>query len=274
MKALLNLLMLLGCGYGVIVLLIFFMQSHLVYFPHIGREMIATPGQIGLSYETVEIITDDGETLHGWFVPAPDATGTVLFLHGNAGNISHRLDYLTMFRAFGLNTLIFDYRGYGKSSGTPSESGTYADADAAWQYLTGIKGVRPDRVVLYGESLGGAIAARLAADNNPAILVLASTFTSVPDLAETIYPFLPVRLIARFEYNTLAYLKSVSCPVFVAHSPDDDIVPFSHGQRLYQAAAEPKHFLALSDGHNDGFIAMRQEWIDVLGTFINTNLKH
>ncbi|MDR4513357.1 alpha/beta hydrolase [Nitrosomonas sp.] len=273
MKVMFNLLIVLGCGYGIVILLIFFLQSHLIYFPHIGREIIATPGQIGLNYENVEINTEDGETLHGWFVQAPDAVGTVLFLHGNAGNVSHRLEYLSMFHALRLNILIFDYRGYGQSSGTPSEVGTYVDADAAWLYLTDMRGIEPGKVVLFGESLGGAIAARLAAYYSPAILVLASTFTSVPELAETIYPFLPVRWIARFDYNTLEYLKSVTCPVFVTHSPDDEIVPFSHGQRLFHVAAEPKQFLTLSDGHNEGFIAMRDEWIDVLKTFIHNHLK-
>ncbi|SEQ76804.1 hypothetical protein SAMN05421690_100187 [Nitrosomonas sp. Nm51] len=273
MKTMFSLLIVLGCGYGVIVLLIFFTQSRLIYFPHVGREIVATPSQIGLNYETVAINTGDGETLDGWFVPVPDALGTVLFLHGNAGNISHRLEYLSMFHALGLNTMIFDYRGYGQSTGVPTEDGTYADADAAWLYLTGTRSIESDRIVLYGESLGGAVAARLAAHNNPAILVLASTFTSVPELAETIYPFLPVRWISRFDYNTLEYLKSVSCPVFVAHSPDDEIVPFLHGQRLFSAAAEPKQFLTLSDGHNDGFIAMRDEWIEILSAFISNHLK-
>ena len=273
MKILLNVLIVLVSVYLAIVLLVFSLQPYLIYFPQTGRDIATTPEQIGLMYESIEFKTRDEKILHGWFVPAPDAEGAVLFFHGNAGNISHRLDYLPMFRALKLNTFIFDYRGYGQSSGTPSEAGTYDDAIAAWEYLTEIKGIEPQQIVLYGESLGGAVAAWLAAQKKPAMLVLASVFTSVPDLAETIYPFLPVRRIARFEYNTLKYLDSVNCPVFVAHSPHDEIVPFSHGQRLFHTAAEPKQFLILANGHNDGFIFMRREWINSLASFIATHLK-
>ncbi|MCP5244538.1 MAG: alpha/beta hydrolase [Burkholderiales bacterium] len=273
MKLLFSLIIAFSTVYLAIVLLVYFAQSHLIYFPQTGREIVATPEQVGLRYESINIRTNDEETLHGWFIPAPDAIGTVLFFHGNAGNISHRLDYLQMFSALKLNTFIFDYRGYGQSSGTPTEIGTYSDAIAAWKYLTEVKGIAPQEIVLFGESLGGAIATWLAAQKNSALLVLASTFTSVPDLAVTIYPFLPVRWIARVNYSTLEYLQSVNCPVLIAHSPDDEIVPFSHGQRLFHTAANPKDFLMLSNGHNDGVIFMRDEWIEKLTFFIQTNLK-
>lgn len=272
MKMLFNLVITIVGVYLVFVLLVFFLQPHLIYFPQTGRDIVATPDQVGLSYESVEINTNDAETLHGWFVPVPDAVGTVLFFHGNAGNISHRLDFLPMFQKLKLNTFIFDYRGYGQSSGVPSETGTYNDAMAAWEYLTEERRVSPSEIVLYGESLGGAVAAWLAAQTKPAMLVLASVFTSVPELAANIYPYLPVRTIARFEYNTLEYLNAVDCPVFVAHSPQDEIVPFAHGERLFQAAAEPKQFLMLSNGHNDGFIFMREEWINSLDSFVTNHL--
>ena len=133
----------------------------------------------------------------------------MLFFHGNAGNISQRINYLSMFKRLGYNTLLFDYRGYGQSSGVPSESGTYLDAQAGWRYLTEIQNISPERIILFGESLGGAVAAWLAAREKPGLLVLASTFTSVPNLAAQIYPFLPVRWITRFHYNTLESLQSV-----------------------------------------------------------------
>jgi uncharacterized protein len=275
MRMLFNLTITVAFFYIVLVLLVFWGQSRLIYFPEIGREIVTTPDQIGLAYESIEISTTDHQTLHSWFVPAAEAKGTVLFFHGNAGNISHRLDYLSMFNRLGYNTLIFDYRGYGQSSGKPSESGTYLDAAAAWRYLTEVKEIVPSSVMLFGESLGGAVAAWLAAREKPGMLVLASVFTSVPDLATQIYPFLPVRQIARYEYNTLENLRSVSCPVFVAHSPQDEIVPFVHGQDLFQIASEPKQFLTLQGGHNDGFIFMREEWVMLLGAFMRTNLiKH
>ncbi len=274
-RMLLNLAIMAATTYVALLLLVFFAQSHLIYFPEIGRDLIATPEQVGLVYESVEITTADNETLHGWFMPAPAATaakGTVLFFHGNAGNISYRLDYLAMLVGLGYDTFIFDYRGYGRSSGSPSESGTHLDAQAAWHYLTVTKGVPSARVVLFGESLGGAVAAWLAAHEKPGALVLASTFTSVPDMAAKIYPFLPTRLLSRFEYNTLEYLRSVTCPVFIAHSPQDDIVPFEQGRALFQAAPEPKQFLELQGGHNDGFIFMQKPWIKALADFIGANL--
>lgn len=274
MRWLLNLSITAVIAYAVLLLLLFFAQSRLIYFPE--SDLIATPEQVGLTYESVEITTTDNETLHGWFVPAPAANadkGTVLFFHGNAGNISHRINYLAMLAELGYATFIFDYRGYGRSSGSPSESGTYLDAQAAWRYLTETKGIPSGRVVLFGESLGGAVAAWLAAREKPGALVLASTFTSVPDVAAKIYPFLPVRLLSRFEYNTLQYLRSVTCPVFVAHSPQDEIVPFAHGRALFQVAPEPKQFLELQGGHNDGFIFMRTSWVRTLGEFVDANLN-
>ena len=272
MRMLLNLAIMILSAYALLAAVLFFAQSHLVYFPQMGREHIATPEQQGLPYESVDIPTSDGQTLHAWFVPAEDATGTVLFFHGNAGNISHRIDYLSMFHGMGYQTFIFDYRGYGQSSGSPSESGTYIDAQAAWDYLVKEKGIRPGRIALFGESLGGAVAAWLAVRERPALLVLASTFTSVPDLAAKIYPYLPVRLLSRFNYNAFEYLQSVACPVLVAHSPQDEIVPFAHGRALYEAAPEPKEFLELQGGHNEGFIFTREVWVLALTKFMDSSL--
>jgi fermentation-respiration switch protein FrsA (DUF1100 family) len=254
------------------VLMIFFSQASLIYYPETGKNLISTPDYVGLAYEPVEISTTDGENLHGWFVPAPSANGTVLFFHGNAGNISHRMEYLLMFHRLGYNTFIFDYRGYGHSTGSPSESGTYLDAQAAWRYLADARSIPPPRIVLFGESLGGSVAAWLAINEKPGALVLASAFTSVPDMAAKIYPFLPVRLLSRFDYNTLEYLQSVNCPVFIAHSPQDEIVPFAHGRTLYEAASEPKRFLELQGGHNSGFIFMQEDWVKALGEFMGTHL--
>ncbi|MDP1559441.1 MAG: alpha/beta hydrolase [Nitrosomonas sp.] len=272
MRMLFNLVITVAIIYLLLVLLVFLGQARLIYFPEPEREIVITPDQVGLSYEPVAITTTDGETLHGWFVPAQKTKATILFFHGNAGNISHRIEYLPMFHRLGYNTFIFDYRGYGQSSGLPSEVGTYLDAMAAWDYLIEVKKIMPSRIVLFGESLGGAVAAWLAAREKPGALVLASVFTSVPDLAEQIYPFLPVRLIARINYPTIDYLQSVTGPVLVAHSPQDEIVPFAHGQNLYRAASEPKQFLTLQGGHNNGFIFMRESWINALSTFVGESL--
>ncbi|HRB97738.1 MAG TPA: alpha/beta hydrolase [Nitrosomonas sp.] len=267
-----NLLITLVVVYLIVVFLVYAGQSRLIYFPEIEQEISNKPSAIGLDYTSVNMATADGERLHGWWVSVPDAKGTVLFFHGNAGNISQRINYLTMFKRLGYNTLLFDYRGYGQSSGVPSESGTYLDAQAGWRYLTEIQNISPERIILFGESLGGAVAAWLAAREKPGLLVLASTFTSVPNLAAQIYPFLPVRWITRFHYNTLESLQSVTCPVFIAHSPEDEIIPFEHGQQLFQAASAPKQFLSLEGGHNIGFIFMQPAWIKSLGAFMDANL--
>jgi len=263
-----ELLIPLGIAYGAVLVLVYLFQSHLVFFPGTGREAVVTPKSYGLRYESVAIRTADGETLDAWWVPAENARGTVLFFHGNAGNISHRVDYLQMFHRLRYSTLIVDYRGYGKSTGTPSEAGTYRDAEAAWEHLRHARLASPQAIVIAGESLGAAVATRLAAEVEPRAVLLFSTFTSVTDLGAQVYWFLPVRLLSRIGYDNAANLKRVRAPVFIAHSRDDDIVPFAHGRRLFEAAGEPKTFLEMSGGHNDGFIFTRPEWVAELGVFL------
>jgi len=269
MRLMWHILGILAAAYGGLALVLYFFQARLVFYPEIGREMIATPGQAGLPYQDIQLTTGDGLNLHGWYIPAPQPRGTVLFLHGNAGNISHRLDSLQMFHRLGYSTLIFDYRGYGNNGGTPTEQGTYRDAEAAWRYLTEQRHIPSCRIVLFGESLGGAVASWLAVRQQPAALVIASGFTSVPDLARHFYPFLPVRWLARIRYDTRENLRAVAVPVLIAHSPEDEIVPFEHGRALFAAANPPKRFLELAGGHNDGFIFMRESWVKALGDFLD-----
>ncbi len=265
-----NFLILLALGYAALVALVYFFQPRLVYFPQVSREIAATPLAYGLAFEPVTVATADGEKLAAWWVPHERAGGTVLIFHGNAGNISHRLDYLTMFHRLGYSSFIVDYRGYGRSTGSPSEEGTYRDAEAAWRWLTNERGVAPGDIVVFGESLGGAVAAWLATRVKPRALVLASTFTSVPDLGAQVYPFLPVRLISRFSYDSREAIKAIKAPILIAHSRDDDIVPFAHGKALYETAGEPKQFLEMRGGHNDGFIFTRPEWIAQLSAFLES----
>ena len=264
-----NVLISVVLAYAAVVALVFFFQARLVYYPGIGREVSVTPQAYGLAFEAAEIRTADGETLHGWWVPAYNARGTVLFLHGNAGNISHRLDYLLMFSRLGYSSFIIDYRGYGRSTGSPSEEGTYRDAEAAWDYLRQARTVRQQDLVIVGESLGGGVATWLAAKVPPRALVLLSTFTSVNDLGSEIYWFLPVRLINRIRYDNLRNLELISAPLFVAHSRDDEIVPFAHGRRLFDAARGPKDFLEMRGGHNEGLVFTRKEWTAQLGSFLD-----
>jgi uncharacterized protein len=258
----------LALGYAALVLLVFVFQARLIYFPEIGRNVPATPLAIGLPFEEVQLEAAPDVRLHGWFVPRRDAKGVALIFHGNAGNIGLRLDWLRMFHDLGYASLIVDYRGYGRSTGVPSERGTYEDASAAWDHLTRARGWQPGDIVLVGESLGGAVAAELAARTSPRALVIQSVFTSVPDLAGQIYWFLPVRLISRFSYDTRAYLQSVTAPILIAHSPEDEIIPFAHGRALFEQASEPKTFVELRGGHNEGFLFVRREWVEALGAFL------
>jgi hypothetical protein len=255
-----------------LALYMFVFQAQFVYFP--SRDIEATPAQVGLEFETVCIATADGEQIHAWFVPCQAQRGTVLFCHGNGGNISHRLDNLLILNKMGFSVLLFDYRGYGQSSGRPSEHGTYADAQAAWDYLTRQRGLSPDTIVLHGQSLGGAVAAWLAARTAPAALVLESAFTSMPDAGRDVYPYLPVRLLCRFRYATARQLETVRCPVIVIHSRDDEIVDFRHGQALFRAAPEPKRFVEITGSHNDGFLASGERYCRALDEALHALMPH
>lgn len=255
------------CSYIGFMGLIFLLQPRFIYFP--DRGIYETPDRAGLSYEAVSFEAADGVKLSGWFVPAERSRGVVLFCHGNAGNITHRLASILIFHRLGLSTFIFDYRGYGASEGKPSEKGTYLDAEAAWRYLTEKRNLPPTGIVLFGRSLGGAIAARLAQDHRPKALIVESTFISVPDIAANLYPFLPVRLLSRFDYNAREYIKRVDCPVLVIHSTGDDIIPFAHGRRLFEAAKEPKEFLEITGTHNDGFVTSAKIYEEGLDAFIS-----
>ncbi len=263
-----------GAGYGMLLVGVFLFQAKLVYFP--VAEVRATPAHAGLPFEEVWISSGNGEArLHGWYVPAASAHPTVLFLHGNGGNIAHRLDSLRIFHQLGLNTLIFDYRGYGRSSGAPSEHGTYVDAQSAWGYLTGVRGIPADRIVIFGRSLGGAVGVWLAERTSARALIIESGFTSIPDLAAHHYPFLPSRWLARYSYDSVARLPNVRIPTFVVHSRNDEIIPFEHGQRLFAAAVEPKQFLEIRGDHNSGFLHSGEHYVGGLGNFLDTlNTQH
>ena len=272
MEILLKLLASGGAAYAALLAALFAFQGTMLYFPGPGRESPRTPAELGLAYEAVWLTTEDGVRIAAWYIPAAAARGVVLLAHGNAGSIAQRVDYAPLFQRLGYSLLLVEYRGYGRSEGQPSEAGTYADARAAWRYLVQERGYAPPRIVLAGESLGGAVAAQLATEESPGALVLASTFVSVPELAAELYRWLPARQLARYRYDTLGALSRVSCPVFIAHSPQDDIVPFHHAEQLFAAAREPKAFLQLAGGHNAAFLFSRPEWGDALGRFLSEHL--
>ncbi len=246
----------LAIAYVVFLLLLYFNQSQLIYRP--SREVVNTPKTVGLDYQDVQLVTQDQVKLSAWFVPArnKDTIGkaVILYCHGNGGNISNRLSYLPIFHSENLATFIFDYRGYGHSEGIPTETGTYADVEAAWQYLTVTKQIPAHKIIIYGESLGGAIATYIAQKHQVGGLILASTFTAITDRAAELYPFFPIRWISIFSYNSLERMPTIKTPVLVIHSIEDRIVPFHHGQALYEAANQPKMFVQIQGDHNNGFI--------------------
>ena len=266
-----GLLMAIAATYAAVCAALYVFQDRMLFLPGIpGREITATPAALGLPFEEISLTAADGVRLHGWWVPARDARLTLLHFHGNAGNIGHRLELLEVFHGAGLNVLLFDYRGYGRSDGVPREAGLYLDAEAAWNHLTQARGLSPASIVIHGQSMGGAVAAHLAARVPAAALVLESAFTSAPDVGADLYPWLPVRLLARLKLDTRAELARVKCRVLVVHSRDDEIIPFAHGEALHAAAHEPKHFVALAGDHNSGFWVSRETytraWRDLLAS--------
>ena len=240
-------------SYGAIVGLAFAFQDQLLFQP--SSRLLATPDDAGMPYETVHLDTEDGETLHGWWIPAPDvsretspgapAEHTLLFFHGNAGNISGRLESVQQFHQLGINVLIVDYRGYGQSTGSPSEAGIYRDAAACWRYLTGTQGVAPQKIIVFGRSMGGGAATWLAAREQPGGVILESVFTNVSDIGAHHYPFLPVRALSTNQFDNKSRVDEIEAPTLFIHSREDRIVPFTLGRQVYEAAAEPKQFLEI-----------------------------
>jgi len=229
-----------------------------IYFPM--QRMLATPAEAGLAFEEVSFAASDGVKLHGWYLPRADAKLTALFCHGNAGNVSDRVEKLVILHSLGVNVFIFDYRGYGRSEGRPSEQGTYRDALAAYEWLRAQKKTEPRQIVLYGESLGCAMAVEVATQHDVGGVVLESAFTNVPDMARAIYPIIPLHLFCHYRYDSLAKLGRVKAPVLIFHSREDEIVPFQHGQRLFAAAPEPKRFVELRGDHNGGFAVSEETY--------------
>lgn len=230
-------------------------EEKLIYFP--SSDLDATPAALGLEHEELLLVSPPGVRLHGWFLPARKDGGrfTVLVCHGNAGNISHRLERaLSMHQELGADVLLFDYRGFGRSEGNPDENGTYEDALSAYRYLADDRGVEPERIVLFGESLGAAVAVELSSRVPAGALVLESPFTSIPAMARVTYPFLPAFWV-RTKYDNLGKIGGLSIPLLVIHGTRDETVPFAQGQQLFGAAREPKRFLGVEGaGHTDSSI--------------------
>jgi len=250
---------------------LYFNQSKYVYFP--TSDIVATPSDSGLFYEDLMLKTSDGIKISAWYIHAENSKATLLFFHGNGGNISYRIEFIEMFYSLNISTFIIDYRGYGKSEGSPTEEGTYLDSEAAWDYLVNEKNTDPSSIVIYGKSLGGPIAARLAEKHNPAALILDSTFTSTKDIAVKLYPFLPVKKFFKFEYDTVRYLKCVDCPILIIHSIDDNYIPFSHAEKLFDTVDGEKELVETRGDHNASFMISRQIYKNSIGNILKVLTK-
>lgn len=254
--------------YVLLALVVYLMQARMLYLPNVpGRSLDRTPADIGANYRDVSIQASDGVTLHGWYIHG-SGDRVLLFFHGNAGNISHRLESIRQFLQLGLSVLIIDYRGYGQSEGRTTEQGIYRDAEAAWHYLTGALDTPANRIIVFGRSMGASAAAWLAANHRPLALIVESSFTSVPDIAGEYYPWLPVRWLSRLRHSAKEFVRDTDSPILVIHSRDDEIVPFHHGESIFGAANEPRSFVEIRGTHNDAFLRDEQTYLSGLRSFL------
>jgi fermentation-respiration switch protein FrsA (DUF1100 family) len=251
--------------YAIIGVSLYLFQGRMVYHP--GNDIFRLPSEEGIDFEDLDLHTPDGLTLNAWYIPNKDAEKTVLFCHGNAGTLSSRMDTIKLFHEMGFSLFIFDYRGYGISEGTPSESGTYIDTETALNYMFEELNIPLHDIIIWGRSLGGPIAAEIAQNRKFYACVLESTFTSIIDMAKSRFKLFPSPLLARFHYATIDYIKNIKIPILIVHSPDDEIIPYQMGKRLFEAASEPKKFLQLHGDHNNTYFDSIDEYKKGLNEF-------
>jgi len=263
-KGLVVALVVLGLLYAGLV----FGESRFIYFP--ARTLAATPADAGLEFVDVTFNTHDGVSLHGWWVPGRVDGTTLVWFHGNAGNLGDRVGLLELLHEeLGIGIFAIDYRGYGTSEGEPSEAGLYADARAALEAAQLHAGARPDEIVVFGQSLGAAVAVELASTHSLRGVVLEAAFTSIQDMARHHYSFLPVWPLLRTSFDSEARIAAIDAPLLMLHGENDDIVPFDMGRRLFAAAKAPKEFTGVEGaGHND--VYLKADFIAALRTFLDT----
>ncbi len=251
------------------------LDRKVIFFP--TKQMGHTPSDMGLYYHDVWLTAEDGTKLHGWFVPG-HGDYTMLWFHGNAGNISHRVDNLLLFnRRLGVSTLIFDYRGYGRSEGTPSEMGMYMDAEAAYEYLRSRYNIDDNKLILFGRSLGCAVAVEMATRHQTKGVILESPFTSIEAIARIARPkpfsFLPLHYMVLWllqsRFDSLSKMGSIQTPLMILHGSEDSIISIDMAQELFDAASEPKRFYAIEGaGHNDTYLTGGEGYFEALREFI------
>jgi fermentation-respiration switch protein FrsA (DUF1100 family) len=242
-----------------------YLERRGIYYP--AREINFYPSDVNLTFEEIFVTTLDKLKINAWYIPSQQAKFTLLFCHGNAGNLMDRLDKIQVFHSIGVNIFIFDYRGFGKSQGRPGEQGIYLDAQAAYGYLVNTLKVNPSEIILYGESLGSAVAIDLARKKAVGGLIIEGGFSCGKDMAAKIYPFLP-RFIFSDIFDSLAKIKEIHAPVLFIHSREDEIVPLRLAYKLYQQANPPKEFVELSGNHNVSFFDHLEKVTSSVSAFI------
>jgi len=244
------------------------MEEKFIFFP--DSTVDVTPKDAGLAFDDVYFTTSDGVRLNGWFVPFPGSRVTLLWFHGNAGNISHRVENIKLLhQKVNINVFIFDYRGYGRSGGRVSEEGTYKDAEAALRYLRSRDDVDPQRIVFFGRSLGAAVAAELATREDSLALILETPFASIREMARVAFPILPIGPLLRTRYDVVEKLGRVQTPLLVLHGDKDDVVPYEQGKKVFEAAHNPKEFYTIRGAHhNDTYIVGGEAYFAALKDFI------
>lgn len=247
-------------------LIYYVQQPRMLFFP--TRDLQQTPADWGVAYEDVYLRSSNNNRIHGWYLPNEKSNRVILFLHGNGGNISHRGDSLMIFSRLGLNVLIIDYQGYGRSEGDPGEEEFDDDARAAFNELVEKRGFRKENIIVFGRSLGGAVASRLAAEMQPGAVILESTFSSISDMAERFFPLMSRFVVQRYRFNTINQVQAIRSPILVLHSRSDEIIPFASGEQVYLAANKPKLFVELTGDHNSGFLKTQPGYEQVLAKFL------
>jgi len=243
-------------------------ENFYVFFPQTDLEI--TPDDLHLNYRDVYLNSLDGEKLHGWFFPTDASHPVIMISHGNACNISHMLDYANILTKKNLQVFLFDYRGYGRSTGAPSEKGVYMDAQAAYDYLVNKERIVADNIILFGQSLGAATAIDVAIKNHIRSIIIEGAFTSTKDMSKTMFPMNIVSFILPSNYNNLKKIAQITVPKLIIHGEDDEIVPFSMGKRLFEASMDPKYFYAIkAAAHNDTFIVGGKKYFEDLAYFAN-----
>ena len=258
---------------GLIVSAIVFypqLENSIIFYP--DKNLDDNPSNWNLSCKDVRFVTSDGEKLHGWFFPLSGKAPVLLFCHGNAGNISHRIENVERLVNRGISVFLFSYRGYGLSSGRPSENGIYRDGVAAYDYVTESEKISPDRIAVFGRSLGGAVAIEVALQRKVRCMIIENTFTSIRGMSKTLFPWLLFSPFLPHHYDNITKIADVSVPKLIVHGKNDKIVPFKMGKELFALATGNKIFLPVDGaGHNDTYVVGGKAYFDAIANFTSSH---